>query len=219
MSADDDYYGDDDSDDVGGEQGAAAGSGSVEQPSLQRWVVKYRGWLLIAGLTVVINLFAIVMMLLRTGGRKVSEISAREIQALAVDMLGHEVGVNQIYQLLPMRGGKRMTVGMDVVLVLGQLPEERVEGALRPTPEEFELFLAAVRDMEPRIRSWANGLLQRLPPEEYGSVEALETIKSELRDYVNDSLEGFNFGKGLRKGIGKRRVTEVLLPMFVRQML
>jgi hypothetical protein len=58
-----------------------------------------------------------------------------------------------------------------------------------------------------------------VPREEYGSAGIYGFIKDDVRNYINDSLDGFNFGEGMRKEIGKRRVTEVLLPMFVRQMM
>ncbi len=141
------------------------------------------------------------------------------VRDLAVDMLGYEVKIGQMYQLIPMRGGKRMTIGLDMVLLLGQLPEEQIEGAPRPDPNELALFIGAIQAMEPGIRSRVNLLLQKIPTEEYGTPQPLRRIKDELRDYVNDTLEGLDFGGGLRPGIGKRRVTEVLLPMFIRQML
>ncbi len=164
-------------------------------------------------------MFGAIMMFLRSEAKPVNEVRMSAMEALAVDMLGHEVKIGQIYQLIPMRGGKRMTVGLDMSLMLGQLPEEQIEGAPRPTPEEFELFIAAIQAMEPGIRSRVNILLQKIPPGDYGSPRVLERVKEDVRQYVNDGLERLDFGKGLRRGIGKRRVTEVLLPMFIRQML
>ncbi len=98
-----------------------------------------------------------------------------------------------------------------------QLPEERIEGAPRPTPEETALFIATIGSMEPSVRSMVNIMLQQVPEEEFGSVAAQNGIKTEVRDYVNDTLDGLDFGKGLRPEIGKRRVTDVLIPMFVTQ--
>lgn len=223
MSADDDYDEFEDEDGDGREadssaSAAGAGEGEAGVSGLRAWLNRRRGWLLIIGLGIAQALFATILMFLRSGARPAPDMEAKAIRALAVEMLGHEVAVRQVHQLISMRGGKRMTVGVDIVLVLGQLPEERVEGAPRPTEEEFALFVDAVQAMEPRIRSRVNQLLLKIPVEEYGSVEVYVTIKNDVRDFVNDSLDGLDFGEGVRKGIGKRRVTEVLLPMFVRQM-
>ena len=214
---------DDDMDGLLGEAGPDAaddsggGSFGISRSTIRDWLNSRRGWILIFGLAIAQGLFATIMIFLRSEARPVDEEQYRRIQDLAVEMLGHEVKIGQVYQLLPMRGGKRMTVGMDIVLVLGQLPEERIEGAERPNAQEFEMFVGAIRDLEPEIRSRVNIVLQKIPPEEYGSVEVYKTIKDEIRDFVNDTLDGVDFGKGLRQGIGKRRVTDVLLPMFVRQ--
>ena len=224
MSSDDYYdYDDDDenAEDASGSPDGDAGEaeGRVQPDNLRTWLDRRRGWLVIVCLTIIQGVFALVMINLGSDVKPVSEIRQAEIRDLAIEMLGHEVGYNQIYQLVPMRGGKRMTVGMDIVLVLGQLPEERVEGAERPTPEEFEIFMAALRDLEPHIRSRVNSLLQKIPPEEFGKTDVYKTIKDDIKAYANDTLAGLDFGAGVRRGIGKRRVTEVLLPMFVRQFM
>lgn len=216
MAADDDLYEDED-EEADGESGADPARPAEKASGLRNWLDARRGLLLILAITLLNGIFAFVMIRMRANARPMAETSVAEIRGLAVDMLGHEVDIRQIYQVVPVRGGRKMTVGLDVVLVLGQLPEERVAGAPAPTPEEFELFVAAVRDMESRIRSQVNLLLQGIPATEYGSPETLTTIKECIRESVNDALDGLNFGPGLRQGIGKRRVTEVLLPMFVRQ--
>ncbi len=159
------------------------------------------------------------MIMLRSGATPVESVRQETMQALAVEMLGHEVAIRQIYQALPLRGGKRMTIGLDIVLVLGQLPEERVAGAPRPNNAEMANFIKAIQDMETRIRSQVNFLLQKIPVDTLGTVDAHKLIKEQVKDYINDSLDGLDFGDNLRPGIGKRRVTEVLLPLFVRQMM
>lgn len=191
----------------------------ISRQSIREWLNKRRGWVLIVGLAVTQAVFAVIMILLRSEAKPVSADGVASIRDLAVDMLGHEVQIKQVYQLIPIRGGKRMTVGLDIALVLGQLPEERVEGAPRPTAEEMELFISTIYSMEPAIRSRVNIILQQIPVADYGTVDVYKRIKDNIRDYVNDTLDNLDFGKGLRQGIGKRRVTDVLLPMFVRQML
>ncbi len=62
-----------------------------------------------------------------------------------------------------------------------------------------------------------NSLLQRIPYEEYASPNAQEMVKADIKQYVNDELEKLNFEK-LNPAIGKRRVTDVFLPTFVRQL-
>lgn len=231
MSADDDdLYDDDDAKAFGGDDGDGEFSdgGShgrdddenslgLSRRRIKEWLNRRRGVVLIAGLAIAQAFFWLITLSMRSEAKPVAEAGMQTMRELAVDMLGHEVKIAQVYQLIPMRGGKKMTVGLDIVLVLGQLPEEQIEGAPRPTPENFAAFIQAVQDMEPRIRSQVNLILQKIPPQDYGSVEVYKTIKEEVRNYINDSLEGLNFGKTLHKDIGKRRVTEVLLPMFVRQ--
>ncbi len=220
-----DLYEDDFLDDPAGEgaEGAAAGAGArgdslgISLRSIREWMTARRGGLMIAALSVAMAIASIIIIQLRSRATPVAEIRQAAVLGLATDMLGHEVKIDQIYQLLPMRGGKRMTVGLDIVLVLGQLPEERIEGAPRPNPEETALFIATIGSMEPSIRSMVNIMLQQMPSEEFGSVAAQNGIKTEVRDYVNDTLAGLDFGKGLRPEIGKRRVTDVLIPMFVTQ--
>lgn len=230
---DDDLYDDDDENLLGEEDGdseAAGGPGSggddddensigISRRNIREWLTRRRGWVLIFGLAIAQGVFALLMLFLRSEAKPVAEIQMQHMRDLAVDMLGHEVKIGQVYQLLPMRGGKRMTVGLDIVLVLGQLPEEQIEGAPRPNDQEMAMFIQAIQDMEPRIRSRVNSLLQKIPAEDYGGVEVYKVIKDNIKNSVNDSLDGLDFGKGLRKGIGKRRVTDVLLPMFVRQMM
>ena len=230
MAANDDDFDEDDFSEESGEDGAfgdedggSDGDGEnghslgISRKSVREWLTARRGWVLIVGLAIAQAVFGVIMIYLRSEARPVAEIHTAAIRDLAVDMLGYEVKINQIYQLVPMRGGKRMTVGLDIVLVLGQLPEERVEGAPRPNDEEFALFVATINSMEPSIRSMVNTLLQKIPPEDYGSVEVYKVIKNDVRNYVNNTLDRLDFGKGLRPGIGKRRVTDVFLPMFVRQ--
>lgn len=181
------------------------------------WINLRRGWILMIGLALIQAIFVTILLHLQSEAKPVTEATQATIRDLAVDMLGVEVKIDEIYQLIPARGGKKMTVGLDVSLVLGQLPEERVEGAPRPTPQEMELFVATIRSMEPRIRSRVNSLLHQIPVADYGTVDVYKVIKDNIRDYVNDGLDGLDFGKALRSGIGKRRVTDVLLPTFVRQ--
>ncbi len=229
MADDDDLYDDDEASsgedgDLSGLPGAddSGGGGSASpfsRQAIKEWMNRRRGWILICGLAIAQAAFASIMIYLRSGVRPVVRMETQAIRDLAVDMLGHEVKFNQIYQLIPLRGGKKMTIGLDVSLILGQLPEERIEGAPYPTPEEMELFVQAVRDMEPRIRSRVNSLLQQMPREDYGTVDMYPFIKNDLKKYINDSLAGLDFGKGVRKEINKRRVTDILLPMFIRQMM
>lgn len=189
----------------------------ITKQKILDWMTARRGWVLVAGLSIAQAVFGTIMYYMRSQAKPVAEMSQAAIRELAIDMLGHEVKIGQIYQLIPMRAGKRMTVGLDMVLVLGQLPAERIEGAPRPNDEEIALFIATIQSMEPAIRSRVNMLLQQIPSDEMGSVESQKAIKNDIRDYVNDTLDRLDFGKGLRKDIGKRRVTDVLLPMFVRQ--
>lgn len=188
--------------------------GGTPRSGGREWLAGRRGWVVIIALAVVQAVFATVMIVLRAPARAKNDEKAA-IEALAVDMLGREVSVKGVTQILPSGGGKRMVVAMDLVLVLGQLPEEQVEGAPRPNEEEMAQFMQAVTDMEPRIRGMVNSLLQRTNPGELRGVSVNEAIKRDVMNYVNDELEKLNFK--LRPGIGKRRVTDVLLPMFVRQ--
>ncbi len=230
MSSTDDFDFEDDDENQSGEGGFTDGvepvnaddeddenSIGLSRAKIRNWLNAKRGWLIIIGLAVSQALFASIVIFFRSEARPMAEMRQEHILDLTTDLLGHEVKINQIYQLLPSSGGVRMTVGMDVVLILGQLPEERVEGAPRPTPQEMERFMSVIYDMEPRIRSQVNILLQQIPAEEYGTVEVYKTIKEAVRKYVNDTLDGLDFGKSVRPGIGKRRVTDVLIPMFIRQ--
>ena len=207
---------DDFSEDGGGDDGNSIG---ISLKSVREWLTAKRGWVLIIGLMAAQGVFALIMLYLRSEARPMAEVRFQASRDLAVDMLGQEVKIGQIYQVIPMHGGKRMTVGLDMSLILGQLPEEQVEGAPRPNEEEFALFIETIRAMEPGIRSRVNILLQQMPPDAYGTVDAYRMIKDDIGKYVNDTLDGLDFGGGLREGIGKRRVTDVLLPMFVRQMM
>lgn len=192
----------------------AAASPPVKK-SWRSWLSGRTGWVLIAVLALLQAVFAFVMIMLKADDKPESDAQA-QIQALAVEMLGREVGVKQINQMVAGPNGRRMTIGLDLVMVLGQLPEERIEGAPRPNDLEFDAFTAAIVDMEPRIRSRMNSLLQRITYDEYGSPDIYERIKTDIMNFVNDELDGLAFAN-VRPEIGKRRVTDVLLPMFVRQ--
>ncbi len=230
MSSTDDFDFEDDDENQSGEGGFTDGvepvnaddeddenSIGLSRAKIRNWLNAKRGWLIIIGLAISQAVFASIVIFFRSEARPMAEMRQEQILNLTTDLLGHEVKINQIFQLLPSSGGVRMTVGMDVVLILGQLPEERVEGAPRPTPQEMETFMTIIYDMEPRIRSQVNILLQQIPAEDYGTVEVYKTIKEAVRKYVNDTLDGLDFGKSVRPGIGKRRVTDVLIPMFIRQ--
>lgn len=208
----------DDEEDGAGEEGAEGAAGATPaQPGARDWMAGRRGWLIIGVLAVTQALFALILLYFRADVRPEANDAPVRIQELLADMLGHEVRVKDVYLYTPLRGGKRFSLAMDIVLVLGQLPEERVNGAPHPNAAEFELFAAAIRDMEPRIRSRLNTLLQGLAPESYNGPDAFKLLKEEARNLVNDGLESLDFGKALRPGIGKRRVTEVLFPQFLRQ--
>lgn len=221
----DDYYADDEDEDLGhieehDETDGGTGDAPRRKESFTEWLNNRRGWVLILSLAFAQGLFWVIMLFMHQSVTPSRDPAMLAIQDLAVEMLGHEVRIKEIHHYLPARGGKRISIGMELVLVLGQLPEERIEGADKPTPEEMNLFITAIQDMEPRIRSRLNSLIQRIPIEHYSSTELQEdyaTIKKDIADYINDSLERLDFGGSLRKTIGKRRVTEVLIPVFLRQ--
>ncbi|MCC8180079.1 MAG: hypothetical protein LIP23_04100 [Planctomycetes bacterium] len=219
MSVDDDFLEDDDEESSEGGLEGEAGSAAGGRTGLKDWFKGRRGWLAIIFLAIVQAIFATIMILLRSDAKPVAVTEAAAIKDLAVEMLGREIQIEQIHQMIPAPGGRRMTIGLDMVLVLGQLPDEQIEGAPKPNPQEMEMVMAAITDLEPRIRSRVNSLLQQVPIEEYGRVEVLNNIKESVKNYVNDTLEGLDFGKNYREEISKRRVTDVLLPMFVRQFL
>lgn len=206
-------------DDEENSENADGAAATVEAPKsgIRDWMSGRRGWLIIAVLAVTQALFALILLYFRADVRPAVNDAPVRMQELMVEMLGHEVAFKDIYLYKPLRGGKRFSLALDMVLLLGQLPAERVAGAPHPTEAEFELFVAAIRDMEPRIRSRMNTLLQGMPPESYSGPEAFKALKEEVQSLVNDGLEALDFGKGLRPDIGKRRVTEVLFPQFLRQ--
>lgn len=199
------------------DEGPAAETPAAAPDGWRRWLEGRRGWIVIGVIALLQAVFATVMILLKGGGKPPDD-GKTEVQALAVEMLGREVAIRGINQLIAGPGGRRLTIGLDLVLVLGQLPEERIAGAPRPTAEEFEAFTQAIADMEPRIRSRMNSLLQKIAYDEYGSPEIYERIKKDIMQEANRQLEGLAFSR-VRPEIGKRRVTDVLLPMFVRQTL
>lgn len=195
-----------------------SGSTKTARKKWPQWLEGKTGWLVIIVIALLQGVFATVMIMMKAGEKPVQSDPKAQIQALAVEMLGREVAIKQIYQLIPGPNGRRMTIGLDIVLVLGQLPEERIEGAPRPNDVEFDEFAFAISAMESRVRSRMNFLLQRIPFDQYGSPEVYETIKNDVKDYINDELDKLNF-VNLRPGIGKRRVTDVFLPLFVRQVM
>ncbi|MDR3212092.1 MAG: hypothetical protein LBU79_09280 [Planctomycetota bacterium] len=161
--------------------------------------------------------FAGIMLYFKTGDTPLAIDQTVLTEALTLDLLGSEVPVAGIYQLINGPEGKRLTVGIDLSLILGQLPEERVEGAPRPNSQEQEIFRLAVTDMEPRIRSRVNQILQRIEFDAYASPnQVFSEIREEIKNYVNDQLAALRFTM-VRPELDRRRVTEVLLPMFVRQ--
>jgi|GEM_PF-3472525 hypothetical protein len=219
MSSDGNEFEYDDEDESQADADAPDASGDSPEdrpPGFRNWMAGRRGWIMLVGITLAQALFATIMIMLRSNVKPMTEYEHQNIRALAVEMLGYEVAIKQIYQSLPGRGGRRMTIGLDIVLVLGQLPAEQVEGSPRPTGEEMDVFIQAIQGMEERIRSQVNFLLQKIPVADYGTTDVYKVIKDAVREYINDSLEGLNFGTLVRPGIDKRRVTEVLLPMFVR---
>jgi hypothetical protein len=185
------------------------------QATLREWFFN-RGWIIIGVIALLQAVFASVVLSLRGSYRPARIAPHAEVRQLAVDMLGREVGISGINQVISGSRRRRMTIGLDLVLVLGQLPEERIEGAPRPAEEEMEEFMAAITAMDSKIRSRMINLLQGVDYDDYGGPEVLETFKTEIADYVNGELEKLSF-PSVRPDIGRRRVTEALLPMFVRQ--
>ncbi|MDR1533815.1 MAG: DUF3352 domain-containing protein [Planctomycetota bacterium] len=225
MSADSDYLNDDDDDyaEEGSEPGEAVGADRPGEPAakvpLRNWLAGKRGWLILITLTLSQALFASVMIALRSRAAPSAATREELVRGLAVDMLGREVRIERIHQVVRVPGGKNLVIFMDIALVLGQLPEERIEGAERPGPEEMEIFAAAVAELAPAIRSRVNAMVRRLPPEQFATAEARRAIAEEVGNFVNDTLAGLNFGDRIRPGLGRRRVTEVLLPAFIRQLI
>ncbi|MCL2001604.1 MAG: hypothetical protein FWG74_09230 [Planctomycetes bacterium] len=216
----------DDKDDAEGEadDGEASASGAVSaaaaplaKPGFRNWMSGQRGWIMIIALTVIQGLFAVILMVMRDDVKPRMIIETQAVQDFAIEMLGREVVLTDIFQSIPVRGGKRVAIGMEITLVLGQLPVERIVGAERPTDSEMERFIVAIQEMEPNIRSRLNTLLLSIPPERFGRVEVFRMIKDDIQEMVNDGLERLDFGKTVRPGIDKRRVTEVLVPLFLRQ--
>lgn len=212
----DDYF-DDDEDDLGGYEGGE-GEGpetpegaAASKPGFKDWINRRRGWLLVIALALAQGLFALIMMFMRADARPAGSDAIRTVEDQAIDALGHEVAFSDIYYYLPAPGGRRISLNMNLVLNLGQLPQELVEGAERPTDAEYELFISAVQQMEPRIRDRLNMLVQTTPTDELATPEANARIREDLTDYINDMLESLDFGRGMRKNIDKRRVTDIYI--------
>ena len=226
MSLEDDYFKDDEADQQ--EESAEAegslpdgaavrGEGASAPIGFRDWLAGRRGWLILVAMTMAQAIFASIVISLRSRARPMALSSVEMVNDMAVDMLGREIMISRISQVMPIQGGRKMVVFMDLALVLGELPEERVDGAQRPTPEEMALFSEAVTNMEPGIRSRVISLVRRIPPERYATGEAHREIADDVREYANGILAGLDFGDRVRPEVGRRRVTEVLLPAFIRQ--
>ena len=203
---------------IGAEEDAGedgAGDGSDARKHWRDWMSGRTGWVVIVVITLLLGVFASILVSLKGTARPLTMDLPPEVEGLAVDMLGHEVAVRDMYQTVFGPGGRRLEVTVDIVLVLGQLPEERVVGAPHPTPEEFEAYVFVVSAMQERVRSRMVSLLQSIPIDEFGSSDIANRIKLDIMGYVNDELEQLSFPT-VRPGLGKRRVTDVLLPNFER---
>ena len=197
----------------------AEGAGEVTATGGWRnWLAGHRGWFILAVLTVAQGLFTTVLLFLKTEVKRSDSAVEATRRHLSPDSARLEVMVKDITQYIRIPGGKHMTIGMDLVVVLGELPEERADDVMRPNGGEMQAFAEAVTAMEPAIRDRVNAILLRVPPGEYGNTEVQDLIRKELADYVNDRLEALDFPK-LRPEIGKRRVVAVFLPQFVRQVV
>lgn len=173
------------------------------------------GCLVVVTILVAQAIFAVILISLKTNKPELVPTKA-EVAKLTTAMLGHEVHIPRISQIVREPTGKRISIGIDLVLVLGQLPEERLEGSPLPTEEEMLAFEEMVKAMEPRIRDRMNSFLQQIPYDEYGKSNIMQTIRDGVKNDINDALENIEF-KNVRPFISRRRVTDVFLPMFVQQ--
>ena len=202
--------------DDGEEDGThAKGDAGKSRKNWRNWLSGRDGWVTIVVITLLLGVFASILVGLKGTARGLTLDRPPPMGSLSVDMLGHEVAVRDMYQTVFGSGGRRLEVTLDLVMVLGQLPEERVEGSPHPTLEEMEAYVQAVSSMDTRVRSRMVMLLQGIPIDEYGSSDIANRIKADIMGYVNDELEKLSFPT-VRPGLGKRRVTDVLLPSFER---
>ncbi len=125
----------DDEDD--GEEGEETLVVETLKSSWRTWLSGRTGWIVIIIIALLQALFASIVILLKNKEKPVTSGGKTALQALAVEMLGYEVAVAGINQLISGPGGKRISIGVDLVLVLGQLPEEQIEGAPGPAKAIF----------------------------------------------------------------------------------
>ncbi len=110
------------------------------------------------------------------------------------------------------------TLSMRMEVMLTYTEEEKEDESLRPTAEEMLAFEAAIERLEPAIRDHLQQVVDSMSLQEIQKPVGKSRIKSEMRSYINDRLEGIDFEDKVREQVSKRRVTsdeDVKITQFI----
>ena len=202
-----------------------------------------RGWIiLIAAVVLEAVGFMVILHFQSVQGTKTETPVASETapQEDPTDRYGHVVKFKDMNFSVPTPGGTVAPLAMELVIRLGYSPEE-LRRKVTLSDKQWAIFEGSISAMEPLIRDRLNIHIRQQTWNQLNSVSGQEKIKEYIKEFINNELEktsltpmkkaagggggghGGGGGESSSDGgeetaeVNKRRVIEVLIPMFYLQ--
>ncbi|MFH0911900.1 MAG: flagellar basal body-associated FliL family protein [Planctomycetota bacterium] len=101
-----------------------------------------------------------------------------------------------------------ITLSLKMDIILGLTQGEKDNPAIHPSELEMGAFHKAVQGLDPDIRDKLQNIIDSMTLQEIQKPVGKERIKRELRDYINDRLDGLDFKEAVQKDRDKRRIID-----------
>lgn len=174
-----------------------------------------KGWIIVIGITLLQTGFFLTWMYISEPGAAPSQQEQATVFLEDPSILQSKVDFTNFSATVPGPGGDLRPLNFNMVLELHFLPEEKRAGAVRPTPEQIEVFRTVVVQLESKIRDHMNTFLTGQSFTNLLGDRGPELVRSEVLRFVNNELEKYDFeAMKIPPDISRRRVTNVLLPSW-----
>jgi flagellar basal body-associated protein FliL len=109
------------------------------------------------------------------------------------------------------------TLSMNLDIILGLTEDERDSDSDKPSAEVMEAFKRAVEALEPDIKDFMQNVIDNMTIQRLQKPEGKESIKTQIKNYINGRLERISFGEAIPEEWSRSRVRFVRITQFILQ--